>query len=709
MLVHPDDREEILPGFGANEPTAVALQDGSVLVLGQGMNGHTEQMRRLVSTPQGIVVEDKGQLPNYLSGKDVNYKARYGVAAVALSDGRVFTAGGGYDADAQRVALVDPLTGTVQAAADMPHKRTYAALVPLQDGRIVVAGHPHLRCYDQDVRTVDVYDPKMNQWQALPDLPLPLCADAYGADGPSGTELPDGTIVLGGYLEQNLMALHPDKSGNNGYANSWQVFGPTQRMRISGVLQAISNKEVVIAGGVHHLDFGGCCFGTPGAERVALHDVKFPSADSQTSFGLPLQGVGTAQRNGKLFIASGHIFSFTSTGQMRYSTLVELLDIRSGEVQQLPSLPFVTGSAQVAWLDDDRVLVKGEAADSNNGFSAGSNLSSYMPPSSDALAIFSIKDHSWTKPAALEQLKDTTLLAASNDEAIFISSNASIFHLRLSTLQVKPVTSSPLSHTSVTARQLADGRIVVAGGNMQQTRISLIDEACEMATDNPERDCAEQFTGWGALVPAVRYQWFTPSAEGKKGIWEMSEPATTLPSAMENSNSDVLQTIVDAEGRALRFTRPSDTSNGTGVEKWLLERSSADGKSWQKLSLPEGIVTINNNHESVVCAQGCRLQLIADPRQTSKELLFLREGNFEDDYASGRFDRDKYHNDADKNEPALHVWWLDETGSDPQWKKVLQADGDAMRKKPLPLTGSLSGIQSMGWHLAQPVLWNALQ
>lgn len=701
MVVKPDGSTVTLPTFGADEPTAVALHDGSVLVLGSSMHNHTETLRRLTLTAQGIAVEEKGELPHALSGKDVNYKARYGVAALTLADGRVFTAGGGSSGDLQRAAIVDPQNGSVRALPDMPHKRTFAALVSLPDGRVVVAGHEHLRCYDSDVRTVDVYAPQQNAWLSLPDLPFPLCADAYHADGPTGTVLPDGTLVLGGHLEQHLMALPPDPSSTNGYARYWEVIGPTDRMRISGVLQALSNSEVVIAGGVHHLDFGGCCYGTSGAERVMLPtqpDQRAPFA----SVNVPLQGAGIAQRGDRVFIASGRVFSFTSTGQLRYSTLTELLDLRSGRVQQLPPLPFVTGSAQVAWLDEDRVLVKGQFADpANRGFQPGENLSSYIPESSGALAIFHISQQQWKQPFDNDLLKDAQLLGARDDEAFLLGSNGSILQMQLSTQQVNTLSSPAQVQLGATGRRLADGRVVVAGGNMKRKRISLINDECEMATANPAQDCPEQFTGWGSLLPATRYQWYTPAGSGSAEKWQQSDKA---PDA-EFENTEIVQTLVDVQGRVLRLVRPTASDGDNPLPEWWLVRSSSDGSHWQRLPLPQGMAAINDNVDQSVCAQGCRLKLATDPRHPQAELLFLYEGALDDGYIAQRFDRDKYHTDTDRPSAPLHVWWLDESASPAQWRDVLRADEDSVRRQPLALTGALSGIQSYGWHLAQPVLW----
>lgn len=701
MVLKTDGSTVSLPSFGADEPKAVPLRDGSVFVLGKSVRNHTERLRRLVLDAQGIAVEDKGELPHYLSGQNVNYKARYGVAAVTLSDGRVFTAGGGSSDDMMRAAIVDPRSGTVQTLPDMPHKRTFAALVPLPDGRVVVAGHEHLRCYDPDVRTVDVYDPKQNAWRSLPDLPFPLCSDAYGADGPAGTVLPDGTIVLGGHLEQHLLALHPDTHTVNGYAGAWKVVGPTQRMRISGTLQALSNNEVVIAGGVHHLDFGGCCYGTPGAERVSLTAVQGEQQGFR-SFGMPLQGVGVAQRNGKLLIASGRNFSFTDSGQLRYSTLVELLDLRTGLVQQLPPLPFVTGAAQVAWLDDDRILVQGTFVSiSKRGFTFGQSLLSHVPASSGALAVYRLSQTQWSKPFETRALEDSLLLDARGDDALFLGSNAEIWRLHIPDLAVDTLASAPTMQLGVIGRRLADGRIVIADGSMRRTRISLIDEACEDATDNPQRDCPEHFTDWGPMLPALRYQWYTPAGNNSAAQWQLSEASPDGGSA----TTEVLQTLIDNHGRVLRFVRPADSESKKSVADWWLMRSSEDGQSWQRLPLPQGLTTLSDNHAQVVCAQGCRLQLATDPRHPERELLFLREGVQESDYLAEKLNRDNYHKELDSGFAPSHVWWLDESASPPQWRDVLQADADAMRRQPLSLGGPLAGMRSLGWHLPQPVLW----
>ncbi|WP_211461493.1 Kelch repeat-containing protein [Collimonas silvisoli] len=712
VLLLKADGTQVSASFDADEPTAVALKDGSVLVLGRNQHNHTEQMRRLTLTAQGIAVEDKGLLPHASSGLKVNYMARYGVAAITLADGRVLTAGGGSGPDSRRTALIEPLNGQVQPAADMPHKRTFATLLALPDGRILAAGGEHLRCTDHDVRTVDVYDPKRNTWQALPDLPFPLCTDAYYATGPASAVLADGTLVLGAHLEQHLLALRPAPQSATGYAAFWEVIGPTRRQRISGVLQAVSRTEVAFAGGLHRGQ-NDCCYGTPGAELVSLPAQPGRQPDF-TSFGLPLQAPGAAQRGKHVFITAGHVFSFTGSGQMRYSSLAEILDLDTGQVQQLPALPFVSGSAQVVWLDDDRVLVKGQVEDNDRGFSPGSNLSSYMPGSAGSLAIYSLKNQRWSNPTAIPELRDAILLEGHDDEAILGSKDATLYRLRLSTMQMERLASSPGKHTGAGIRWLTGGRAVFAGGAMQQKRISLIDEDCESAADDPAAACPEHFAGWGPLLPATRYQRFTLSEQPGQSQWSLSAASANLAVDPEtqDTHGEELQTIIDVDGRVTRLLlRPAanPASVGQNASPGLaIERSNGAGSAWQPLPIPDGAVEFNDRRDTQACPRGCRLLLAQDPRQPAKELLFLREGKLEDDWLSQDYLADgPAGGTKEHTRQLLRVWWLDEGTH--QWREILQAEAGAMRSRPLALKAPLSGpgaqMQSLGWHLSHPVLW----
>ena len=729
LLIQPDGVQQTLP-FDADEPTAVALKDGSVLVLGRSLHNHTEQMRRLLSTAQGITVEDKGLLPHALSGKNVSYLARYGIAAVTLADGRVMTAGGGSDQDEQRVALVDPLSGQVKPVADMPHKRAFAVVLPLPDGRVVAAGSAHLNCTDDNARAVDIYDPPLNDWRALPDLPFALCSEAYGANGASGAVLSNGTVVLGGHLEQHLLALRPSTTSANGFAGFWEVMGPTQRQRISGVVQAVTDTEVVIAGGVHKED-SGCCSGTPGADLVRLPAQPGQQANYQ-SFGLQLQGAGAAQRGQRVFIVAGRLFSTTSSGQMRYSRMAELLDLRTGQVQQLPPLPFSTGSAQVAWLNDNRIVVKGLAVERHvgmfpSGYTSPLSSSADLPASSGAVAVYSIQGQRWSAAKDYPEIRDATLMSVKG-EAVFLSQDGLQYRLSLPGMQLARLPATFSEHTGTSARRLQDGRTILAGALMQDDFISFIDEACEKSARGAAGQCPEQYRGWGVLLPSARYGWFTAADNGHAGQWQWSTPSPAwqawqatidevddkglgklIPAGdlIPGRYGEVLPSVIDAEGRVTRLIRlPATVSAASDPKQWLLERSDSQGGVWQALPIPA--VGVDEKGRGLTCPRGCRVLLADDPRQPGKELMFLREGELEVEGFWDFFAGDNSFSDlAQSVRKPLPIWWFDESLQ--TWHEILRAPADVLRGKPLalntPLSNGKNQMLSMGWHLERPILW----
>ncbi|MEY4563978.1 MAG: hypothetical protein RLZZ618_3255 [Pseudomonadota bacterium] len=717
LLVRPDGRVLQLP-FQADEPLAVGLQDGSVLVLGEAKKNHTGQIRRLRFEAGAVVMDDKGVLPSGRTEQNKGYWSRYGVAAVALADGRVMAVGGAYAGEATQVDLIDPVSGRVQRAAPMPHQRSFAVLLRLPDGRVLAAGGQHFDCNEQAARSVDVYEPKTDIWRALPDMPLPLCADAAHATGPSGVVLPDGGVVLGGHLEQHLVLLRAVAGEPTGYAPAWELLGPLNRQRISGMVQALSSREVAVAGGIHGAE-GTCCWGTPGGDLVQVP--ALPGVRTGTlSFGLGWGSPAVARRSHRVFVGGGHAHGTSWSAMSRPSTLAEMIDLRTGEVRQLPPLPFLSTGAQAAWLDDDRILVKGVVSKDSRGVSSSARF-----PQAGAFAVFSMKSARWGPVHQVAELTEASLVDAEGDDAYFASGGSTVLHLQLSTRRVKPLPRADLRQDNASVRRLAGGRIVMAGGLMQRQRMSVIDPVCEAGTFNPQRDCPERFTGWGALYPANRYQSYIPSTLPGEGRWQESgasaawqawrlaapqgagAPGTLWPiadSALDSSvvPGEVVQTEIDAGGRVLRLIRPPRDS---AVQSLMFERSDPDGSRWHALPLPEEL----RKGQPAVCESGCRLLLTPRPDQAG-EWLFLREGDLDDDRWWDASRRDPHLPVERVPQYSLaRIWWWDEPGH--RWHQVLQAPVDGLRDRPqrlgAPLSGSQGQVMSLGWHLPRPLLWTS--
>jgi len=682
LLIRPNGQRLTLE-TRFNEPVAVVLNDQSILVLGPSLHGtgqgeqyRLQQLRPLPNFTQ-LSLTDRGLLsydgrPNQ-TGQTYRVP-RYGHSAVKLRDGRVLMLGG--DVTGKLASLIEPRLEAgpwaVKPVASMPNERVFAAALPLPDGRIAVTGAPHLRCYGDPakVRSMDVYEAQSNRWSSLPPLPFVPCSDAYGADAPSLVTTPNGSIVLGAYLEPQVMVLPSDARSPTGYASSWQVHGRMPLRRISGVVQALSDKEVVVAGGVDNQrkEFGGCCYATAGFDRIAI-----APSESRESLAMSFIGAGVAQRGQRVFAGGGRRFGFTGFGQMRYSAYAELMDLATGKAVQLPNIPFASGAAQAFWLDDDRVLFKGVKESSSNGFEPSANLSSSVPPSSGAMAIFQVKDRRWSEPIGMPELERAQLISADGNKALLLSAAQQVLRLDLVTRKLEVVQQAQRGRQGGNVRLLPEGRLVLAGGEVQSETVSVLDPDCEIAS---ELACPERFAGFGPYVPLALIE--VLSMENGK-LSTVSTLSVTWP-------VNAASTVISAQGRAIVLAQDRQD------EQLSIARSSVSGQSWDSMPLPPGLAKNRDDR----CGR-CTLTLVADPRNPGGELLFFRQGAIDADYIDDAIEAQ-----------SLNVWWWNE--AEQNWRHVLQSGGSSARARPLALGEPLSPKQgrrmmSMGWHLAKPVLW----
>lgn len=659
---------------GLDEPVAVALADGNVMLLGS--RGGTGNMHMQIARADTQQIEDVGVLayggtPDR-SGENYRQPA-YGMTATLLADGRILVAGG--SRTEKRAEIFDPVGRTRSAVPDMPNPRSFGVAQRLPDGRVLVAGAEHLGCYHPAAREVDVYDPHSNTWSSLPSLPFPLCPDAYGADVPSAVIARDGAVFLGGDLERNVMYLLPDTTSPTRFAKRWGVAGNFPVQRISGVLQALDNGDVVIAGGVHNREgFGECCYATPGIDRIP-HTAR---EEFTRSVGLNLAGAGTAQRNDLAFVAGGRLFSWTSTGQMRFSSMSELVQLSTGVIRQRASMPFADGAADVRWVDDNRILVKGRLASDDRGFSPAYSHSSYVPEGSGNVALYHVDTDTWTVVNGAESVKDARLVGVRNGSALFMSSSGALTRLDLASLAWQPLSLTQSAPSGAMARWLDDGRLILAGGK----------SVC--VTDEETGECQE---GAGDTVPGYR---MITLASSDGTITEAGTKDSPPASVAANS------TVIDAQGRVTQlgwkdWTEVSARSlSQERLMRPVIERSDASGEHWQQLPVPFGFY-LKEGAFVPPCQQtapmGCRLVNIEDPRHPGADLLFMVQG-------------DIFNDDVDARRRMV-LWWFDEDKK--RWQKLLSAEGEDVSANPLKLPAPLStathSMMSMGWHLDRPLLW----
>ncbi len=134
--------------------------------------------------------------------------------------------------------------------------------------------------------------------------------------------------------------------------------------------------------------------------------------------------------------------------------------------------------------------------------------------------------------------------------------------------------SSRYERGDVKTKHLPDGRVIVAGGDVQVHKIALLTEKA-VKTNNPD-----EYLGIGEYLPSRRHEIYEPAT----GAWRNSAPSRGSGGAVE---------IFD-DGRVLKIGKTAEEywKNADGREvyqpdQYVLEISSTDGNSWGPLDANE--------------------------------------------------------------------------------------------------------------------------
>lgn len=255
----------------------VTLLDGSGLAVGGSQDGTFPRAERYdpvtgTFTPTSFEDSGRGNEP--------------GVAV--LPDGRVLSVGGNfYDVNSNSASVYDPATNTWERRSFYPFFVEYAAVTPLADGRVLVAGgRKDLGDAGKvDTALVNIYDSASDRWSAAASLPASrvLATAVTLGDGrvlltggfPSSPALlydvatdrwtPTGSLPAGAYPSR--LVLLPDGrvlgiggvdpgTGTTASAlfdpatSSWANAGPLQAQRRAFMATLLADGRVLVAGGV---------------------------------------------------------------------------------------------------------------------------------------------------------------------------------------------------------------------------------------------------------------------------------------------------------------------------------------------------------------------------------------------------------------------------------------------------------------------------
>jgi hypothetical protein len=241
--------------------------------------------------------------------------------------------------------------GVFVPAADMAFGRTNAVVVPLVDGRVLIAGGRDSTGGRGDV-PADVFDPATGKLTTIPlDAP-------HGKEGGSGVQLPDGRVFMivrdGNTTSSGAWLVDPATMASRqvppgGFSNA-PVFG------VSPSLALLSDGRVLIAGGLDDVYAG----------RLRSSALIFdPATETFTPTGRMSRPRWrhsmTTLPDGRVLVAGGEgtFNPYNDTEDMKPALLgdAEIYDPATGTFAPTGDMPRVRGATLAVPLPDGRVVV----------------------------------------------------------------------------------------------------------------------------------------------------------------------------------------------------------------------------------------------------------------------------------------------------------------------------------------------------------------
>lgn len=565
-----------VPRFNAQ---TVKLGDGSVLVVGGTLRWAyrtTGLDKDNARTTAVEIVRVNGGRIEVIRVADLPGPPRRGFQLVVLNDGKVLATGGTeawYDACMGCLAdsfLFDPATKRWQVTGSMKAARASFTATLMPDGRALAVGGWTSHSNSDADDSVEVFDPRNGAWQTYPKLPAPVANHRAvwlaGANGP--------TLLIGGGTNAQLQALDP-------IAQRWSTAGEMRGYRVGAQLLPYRDANgapwATLFGGVHE---------PRGQNRQPDYDVeriglRMQGDRSAGAGGMQLQRTNTAlaiSTDGRALIAGG--VTAADPGWVSTASVDALDRDQSGPVA-LPALSQDRSGAQAFWLPGGRaVVLGGEIARYNPPKPVGLPAEHYDPKSRSWRSVTITGIDTVMRHAAgtvYGQFVDGDLLAVNQNSATRL-------YLDGATVRVEPFADLGLSHSGeFIVRTLADGRIIVAGGQLSAHMIAIAGEP-------------GKYRGFGDQRPARRYEIYDPTTRA----WRQSAPAgfgATQAAALDDGRVVQLGVV-----RAGSFQGEKQIDEVLG-----LTISSPDGRKWRMLPLPDRLASYRDSARLI--SQGGQLFL----------------------------------------------------------------------------------------------------
>jgi hypothetical protein len=400
------------------------------------------------------------------------------------------------------------------------------------------------------------------------------------------------TLLIGGGTNPQIQALDVEH-------RIWRTVGEMIRYRIGAQLVSYLDGErrpwVAAFGGIYFPR--GQNPGRDGTvERVALRGGGISLAERKELALGRYWGSLAVSPAGRVLIAGG------ATDADPGVVATASVDVLAGDppgLSALPALNHARISAVAGWLSETSAVVAG---------GQGLGYGSFQAPSPDLpIEIFDSNAGQWrivtSETGAAIAIPAQAAVGIVPGSGVLVATDDSVRRYTITGSQASSESLPALLHARRNSllRILDDGRIVIAGGNVQAERIAVV------SSDSGAEPEDDQYEGTGEFLPARTYDIFDPSTKR----WRESARSKTAGAAVAILDDGRVVCAGELEGK-----RGSDGSEGPS--RLLIEISDAAGAKWTALPTPPDLNPSGHSIE-VFTEQG---EILLKAERGDKGILF---------------------------------------------------------------------------------------
>lgn len=570
--------------------TLVTLADQSVLIVGgtvwqQRTDYDNRKKKRTNAVEQVTWANGQLQVGEIAA---MPGDIRYGYSMVALKDGRAMLLGGGTSYIGHPVSdetlFLDVAANTWESGPTMLQPRSGASATLMPNGSVLIAGGwtPGKGWSDGASRSTEVWDPRSNSFSSGKRLPMGIAN--HQAKWTRNDDR-NALLLVGGWLgawannslvttydiERDVWVTAIEQCAASGKTRTVAVpfeFNDRSLMWCPSTKSSQEPWQLVhltpnVAGSVHLDPADGMALG-----RGSISFLPPDGASPGLAVGGYFEGFDSASVDAVW--QDGRLLSIAPLNQARRN-------------------------AQVFRLIDGSFIVAGGLAGSS------SRRTEHVPPMELLPAGVPITSARWQE-INYSMAGVAGIASLSDDSLLVVHSSGEVDRLTISYADGEPVVERhafpSLNHkrnssqrrydSQIVVRELTDGRIIVAGGNVQHHRIALLHDEVFAA------GAADRYVDVGEFSAARFYEIYDPQL----GRWR--ESAFSTGASRSAAVLDDGRVVTWSKHEASDYWEQANRYSDNERIPTLLEISSADGLHWKRLKtrVPPS-AAIDLAHESV--------------------------------------------------------------------------------------------------------------